>query len=159
MFFLLLDSFGASAEVYIHNSSNFYKTVSYYTVDLFSKVVICAHSISNAHWAPFEGAWFLFANSNFCFFVRTSCPELHVGGVAWICQKISFSIFMSRPHSLPWQLMCSYVHVPECMYMYYFSLDIPTGAPSSLHIPTVVVPSKNKSEDSSCNHFLTIIIQ
>lgn len=51
------------------------------------------------------------------------------------------------------------VHVPECMYMYYFSLDIPTGAPSSLHIPTVVVPSKNKSEDSSCNHFLTIIVQ
>ena len=67
MFFLLLDSFGASAEVYIHNSSNFYKTVSCYDVDLCCKVVICAHSISNAHWAPFESACLLFANSNFCF--------------------------------------------------------------------------------------------
>ena len=65
---------------------------------------------------------------------------------------------LSSPDLIPFlDNLC--VHVPECMYMYYFSLDIPTGAPSSLHIPTVVVPSKNKSEDSSCNHFLTIIIQ
>lgn len=144
-FFLLLDSFGASTAVYIHNSSDFYKTVGYYNyVYLFCKVVICAHSISNAQWAPFESAWLLFANSNFCFLLgqvgapcgrcgmKSSCPKES----ARFCQSENFHAQTSFPS------ITTYVQLCTCST----SLWIYLREPSSLHIPTVVVPSKNKSE-------------
>lgn len=140
LFFLQLDSFGASAAVYIHNSSNFYKTVSYYDVDLCCKIVICVHSISNAHWEPCDSAWLLFANSNFCLLGQVGAPCERCG-MKSSCPKESVfhgwpSFFSTKTYVQLRTSTCVCVLVHSGLWGVLLSGY--TYHPSSLHTPTVV---------------------